>query len=233
MLELLSSSDLNLDLSKFSPNKKTWALITASFCRHQFNSLPNVKIVDQSTLKAVADDIINVKKALTTSNFSFSHGFCPVCLSLLFVYLSTKNFSMHHNFGMVWHRAFILHMCATCGEMFCLALRSRSAINVKVKYQDHIFQVTLQGGIYVYKPHPVSSIFCTLPRRPNIIKNLPKQMFAPAFRLTAFKQAIVFTFLMYKSSENSVGKGEIACNKQFLLFPQRFQPFQRFFHYLY
>ena len=30
---------------------------------------------------------------------------------------------------------------------------------------------------------------------------------------------------VFKSSENTVGKGEIACNKQFLLFPQCFQPF--------
>ena len=28
--------------------------------------------------------------------------------------------------------------------------------------------------------------------------------------------------LLYKSFENTVGKGEIACNKQFLFFPQCF-----------
>ena len=36
------------------------------------------------------------------------------------------------------------------------------------------------------------------------------------------KQALVVTCLQYKSFENTVGKGEIACNKQFLLFPQCF-----------
>ena len=36
------------------------------------------------------------------------------------------------------------------------------------------------------------------------------------------KQALVFTCLPYKSFENTVGKGEIACDKQFLLFPQCF-----------
>ena len=36
------------------------------------------------------------------------------------------------------------------------------------------------------------------------------------------KQALGFTCLQYKSIENTVGKGEIACNKQFLLFPQCF-----------
>ena len=32
----------------------------------------------------------------------------------------------------------------------------------------------------------------------------------------------VFTCLQYKSFENTVGKGEIARNEQFLLFPQSF-----------
>ena len=31
--------------------------------------------------------------------------------------------------------------------------------------------------------------------------------------------------LLYKSFENTVGKGEIACNEQFLLFSQGFYPF--------
>ena len=39
------------------------------------------------------------------------------------------------------------------------------------------------------------------------------------------KQALVFTCLQYKSFENTVGKGEIARNEQFLLFPQCFLPF--------
>ena len=39
------------------------------------------------------------------------------------------------------------------------------------------------------------------------------------------KQTLVFTFLQNKSSENTVGKGEIAHNEQFLLFPQCFLPF--------
>ena len=40
------------------------------------------------------------------------------------------------------------------------------------------------------------------------------------------KQALVFTCLQYKSFENTVGKGEIARNEQFLLFPQCFLPFK-------
>ena len=48
------------------------------------------------------------------------------------------------------------------------------------------------------------------------------------------KQAMVFKCLQYKSFENSVGKGEIAHNEQFLLFPQSFQPIWRtFFNFQY
>ena len=35
-------------------------------------------------------------------------------------------------------------------------------------------------------------------------------------------KTLVFMYLHYKSFENTVGKGEIARNKQFLLFPQCF-----------
>ena len=38
------------------------------------------------------------------------------------------------------------------------------------------------------------------------------------------KQALVFMCMQYKSFENTVGKGEIARNEQFLLFPQSFLP---------
>ena len=38
------------------------------------------------------------------------------------------------------------------------------------------------------------------------------------------KQALVFTYLQYRSFENTVGKREIACNDQFLPFPQCFLP---------
>ena len=47
--------------------------------------------------------------------------------------------------------------------------------------------------------------------------------------LTFPKQALVFTCLQHKSFENTVGKGEIARNKQFLLFPQCFLPVWRTF----
>ena len=50
--------------------------------------------------------------------------------------------------------------------------------------------------------------------------------------ITSFpKQALVFTCLLYKpfDFENTVGKGEIAHNEQFLLFPKYFLPFWRTF----
>ena len=41
------------------------------------------------------------------------------------------------------------------------------------------------------------------------------------------KQALAFTCLQYKSFENTVEKGEIARNEQFLLFPLCFLPVWR------
>ena len=43
------------------------------------------------------------------------------------------------------------------------------------------------------------------------------------------KQALVFTYLKYKSFENTVGKGELARNEQVLLFSQCFLPVWRAF----
>ena len=50
--------------------------------------------------------------------------------------------------------------------------------------------------------------------------------------LTFPKLALFFMCLQYKSFENTVGKLEIACNKQFLLFPQCFLPILRTFCYV-
>ena len=38
------------------------------------------------------------------------------------------------------------------------------------------------------------------------------------------KKPLVFTCLQYESFENTMGKTEIACNEQFLIFPQCFLP---------
>ena len=45
------------------------------------------------------------------------------------------------------------------------------------------------------------------------------------------KQALAFKCLQYKSFENTVGTGEVACNEQFLLFQQCFLPFWRSPHH--
>ena len=42
----------------------------------------------------------------------------------------------------------------------------------------------------------------------------------------------VFTCLQYKRLKNTVGKGEIAHEEQFLLFPQCFLPFWKTFYHL-
>ena len=56
------------------------------------------------------------------------------------------------------------------------------------------------------------------------------QIFEKLFYLFP-KQALVFTYLQYKLFKNTVGKGEIAHNEQFLLFPQSFLSFRRTFCY--
>ena len=43
------------------------------------------------------------------------------------------------------------------------------------------------------------------------------------------KRTLIFTCLQYKSFENTEGKGEIARNEQFFLFPQCFLPVWRTF----
>ena len=43
------------------------------------------------------------------------------------------------------------------------------------------------------------------------------------------KQVLVFMCLLYKSFGKTVGKGEITCNEQFLLFPLCLLPFLRTF----
>ena len=48
-------------------------------------------------------------------------------------------------------------------------------------------------------------------------------------RLTLSQKALNFTCLQNKSFENTVGKGEIARDEQFLLFPQFFLPVWRIF----
>ena len=49
------------------------------------------------------------------------------------------------------------------------------------------------------------------------------------YALTLSQTSPSFQCLQYKSFENTVGKGEIARNEQFLLFPQCFLYFQRTF----
>ena len=47
--------------------------------------------------------------------------------------------------------------------------------------------------------------------------------------INPFQNKPWFTCLQYKSFENTVGKGEIACKNQFLLLPQCFLPIWRTF----
>ena len=59
---------------------------------------------------------------------------------------------------------------------------------------------------------------------PNPINFHQYRIFSLGKALTLPKQALVFTCLQYKSFENTVGKGEIAHDEQFLLFLLCFLP---------
>ena len=60
----------------------------------------------------------------------------PVCLS-------AKIFNVGHNFRMESDRAFMFQMCVPCGLTFSVVPRSRTSVNVKVKYPGHIFHKKL------------------------------------------------------------------------------------------
>ena len=53
----------------------------------------------------------------------------------------------------------------------------------------------------------------------------------PDWHLSLSQTNPAFTCLQYRSFEISVGKGEIAGNKQFLLFPQCFLPLDNFMQF--
>ena len=53
------------------------------------------------------------------------------------------------------------------------------------------------------------------------------------FQRSFLKQVHVFTCLLFKSLENNVSKGEIACKEQFLLFLQTFPFIKRNFRHFY
>ena len=60
---------------------------------------------------------------------------------------------------MVTDRAFIFHLCISCGKTFSLGPKLRSFVKVKVKYQGHIkkkhltFSITLELS-YFYMCFP-------------------------------------------------------------------------------
>ena len=81
------------------------------------------------------------------------------------------------------------------------------------------------------QPLSLSARFCKLESNTTsdwinrMVKPIRNCITFKSFRYLPFpKQALVFTCLQYKSFENTVGKGEITHNEQFLLFPQCFLP---------
>ena len=84
------------------------------------------------------------------------------------------------------------------------------------------------GSIFLYHPQPIQNSHSLPLKRRNVsfinCCNTHLTVYQKMGRLTLSEQAMVFTCLLYKSFENTVEKGEIARNEQFLLFPQCFLP---------
>ena len=83
----------------------------------------------------------------------------------------------------------------------------------------------LVTGIFSF-PH---NVFCLLKDKFNVLCNVYLS-FANAFRfektdILSCDLTLSQMSLLYKSFENTVGKGEIAQNEQFLLFPPCFLPY--------
>ena len=117
-------------------------------------------------------------------------------------------------------------------------------IKVKVEYQGYISQRNGRfGGISVSQTHLVCLLFVedlidvahvmqfVCQWIENVVgKRRERKKCCNIKAVYPFpKQALVFMCLQYKYFENTVGKGEIARNEQFLLFPRCFLPVWRTF----
>ena len=58
----------------------------------------------------------------------------------LTVCLSTRNFNISHDFWILSNRTCIFHVCMPYGKIFFVVPRSRSSVNVIVKYQGHFWE---------------------------------------------------------------------------------------------
>ena len=94
----------------------------------------------------------------------------------------------------------------SCDMYFRLGLQMQVALYYILPYKA---KISAQHGIGFILDRCIVYLRLTMP-------NLQKK------RLLIFK-------IFNKAFENTVGKGEIARNEQFLLFPQRFLPFWRTF----
>ena len=77
---------------------------------------------------------------------------------------------------------------------------------------------------YIVVKPPVTKHRCNC-----IVYNIAKTRKCSVEGLILPNQALVFTCLQHESFENNMGKGEIARNEQFLLFPRCFLSFWRTF----
>ena len=122
--------------------------------------------------------------------------------------LVTSNFSFSHNV-FYSYMYFVCQNAALCGNGF----------RFQCKCKHSMTQTEYHGSL--------NACICTeiWKQLNDYDQNSKMQALPKPFP----KKVPVLTFLQYKSFENTVGKGEIARDKQFLLFPQCFPPVWRIF----
>ena len=115
-------------------------------------------------------------------------------------------------------------MCVTDRHDMTLAVKV--ALNPNITTQIEVFFRTRSIHSRLYILH--KNAFYTKYRRRRAYSKKHNTRVLQATNSQPYpKQALVFMCLHYKSSENTVRKGEIARREQFLLFPQCFLPIWR------
>ena len=108
------------------------------------------------------------------------------------------------------------------------ALQLKKNIEIRhIRTKKRLFSISVRFLVrFIYK---------TMTKQTVYLNNFAKEMaddlsnFYQCLLFNPSQKALVFTCLQYNSFENTVGKGEIARNEQFLLFPQCFLPVWRTF----
>ena len=201
---------------KVSEKEKLHFMSNFSFSCSFFNPFPNkpwfLRVCSTSLLKTLREK----EKLLVTSNFSFSHSvFYPFGeLSAIFIQLEIVVCKLFQ-FGRVQNLLFGKGL----KDLYCRHMKI-SNVNQKIKF---VFQRVEYRGHYHFSPSPTifSKGFFVM-----FVQPFPKQQILHCPKLKELEDNnSKFNGNGRKFSkwvENTVGKGEIAHNKQFLPFPRCF-----------